>query len=80
MTFMINSSTKYTVFNTKNYPQDMAENYRKFSIIFIIGIVVFSIGMVFPSIEVVLLGGLLSCIAGMIMLVSVVAVFLNMTD
>ena len=51
----------------------MAENHGKFLIIFIIGVVVFSIGMVLPSLEVVLLGGLLSGIAGMIMLVSVVA-------
>ena len=51
----------------------MAENYRKFLIIFIIGIVVFLIGMVLPSLEVVLLGGLLSGIAGMIILVSVVS-------
>lgn len=57
----------------KNNSQDMVENNGKFLIIFIIGVVVFSIGMVLPSLEVVLLGGLLSGIAGMVMLVSVVA-------
>jgi membrane-bound ClpP family serine protease len=51
----------------------MAENSGKFLIIFIIGIVVFSIGMALPSLEVVLLGGLLAGISGMIMLVSVAA-------
>ena len=64
---------KCTVFNMKNNSQDMAENDGKFLIIFIIGVVVFSIGMVLPSLEVVLLGGLLTGIAGMVMLVSVVA-------
>lgn len=51
----------------------MAENNGKFLIIFIIGVVVFSIGMALSSLEIVLLGGLLSGIAGMVMLVSVVA-------
>jgi hypothetical protein len=51
----------------------MPENYAKFSIIFIIGFVVFAIGMALSSLEVVLLGGLLSCISGMVILVSVVA-------
>ena len=55
----------------KTNRQDMAENFGKFLIIFIIGIVVFSIGMALSSLEVVLLGGLLSGISGMIMLVSV---------
>ena len=53
--------------------QDMAENCGKFLIIFIIGVIVFSIGMALPSLEVVLLGGLLAGISGMIMLVSVAA-------
>ena len=51
----------------------MAENNVKLLIIFIIGVIVFSIGMVLASLEVVLLGGLLSGVAGMIMLVSVVS-------
>lgn len=51
----------------------MAENCGKFLIVFIIGVVIFTIGMALSSLEVVLLGGLLAGISGMIMLVSVVA-------
>lgn len=51
----------------------MAENCGKFLIIFIIGVVLFFIGMALLSLEVVLLGGLLAGIAGMIMLVGVVS-------
>lgn len=51
----------------------MAENIGKFLIVFIIGIVVIAIGMAISLLSVVLLGGLLSGVSALIMLVSVFA-------
>ena len=47
----------------------MAENCGKLWSIFIIGVVVFAIGIALPSLEIVLSGGLLSGVSGMIILV-----------
>ena len=51
----------------------MSESIAKFSIVFIIGVVVIAIGMVLSLLAVVLLGGLLSGVSALIMLVSVLA-------
>ena len=51
----------------------MSESIAKFFIVFIIGVIVISIGMTFSLLAVVLLGGLLSGVSAMIMLVSVLA-------
>ena len=51
----------------------MSESIAKFFIVFIIGAVVIAIGMTLSLLAVVLLGGLLSGVSAMIMLVSVLA-------
>lgn len=51
----------------------MSESIAKFFIVFIIGVIVIAIGMTFSLLAVVLLGGLLSGVSAMIMLVSVLA-------
>ena len=51
----------------------MAESIVKFLIVFIIGIIVIGIGMAISLLSVVLLGGLLSSVSALIMLVSVFA-------
>ena len=51
----------------------MSESISKFFIIFIIGVIVIAIGMALSLLAIVLLGGLLSGIAALIMLVSVLA-------
>ena len=51
----------------------MSESIVKFLMVFIIGIVVIAIGMTVPLLAVVLLGGLLSGVSALIMLVSVLA-------
>ena len=49
----------------------MSESIAKFFIVFIIGVIVIAIGMEFSLLAVVLLGGLLSGVSALIMLVSV---------
>ena len=51
----------------------MSESIVKFLMVFIIGVVVIAIGMTIPLLAVVLLGGLLSGVSALIMLVSVLA-------
>ena len=51
----------------------MSESIVKFLMVFIIGIVVIAIGMTIPLLAVVLLGGLLSGVSALIILVSVLA-------
>ena len=51
----------------------MSESITKFLIVFIIGVAVITIGMTIPLLAVVLLGGLLSGVSALIMLVSVLA-------
>lgn len=51
----------------------MSESIAKFFIVFIIGVVVIAIGMILSLLAVVLLGGLLSGVSALIMLVSVIA-------
>ncbi|MDH3339782.1 MAG: hypothetical protein OEL84_00700 [Nitrosopumilus sp.] len=51
----------------------MSESIAKFFIVFIIGVVVIAIGMTLSLLVVVLLGGLLSGISALIMLVSILA-------
>ena len=51
----------------------MSESIVKFLMVFIIGIVVIAIGMTVPLLAVVLLGGLLSGVSALIILVSVLA-------
>ena len=51
----------------------MSESIAKFLIVFIIGVAVITIGMTIPLLAVVLLGGLLSGVSALIMLVSVLA-------
>ena len=51
----------------------MTENIPKFLIVFIIGVVVIAVGLALSSLEVILLGGLLSGVSGMVMLVSMAA-------
>jgi hypothetical protein len=51
----------------------MSENITKFFIVFIIGVVVIAIGMTLSLLVVVLLGGLLSGVSALIMLVSILA-------
>jgi hypothetical protein len=51
----------------------MSESIAKFFIVFIIGVIVIAIGMTLSLLAVVLLGGLLSGVSAMIMLVSVLA-------
>ena len=51
----------------------MSENIAKFFIVFIIGVVVIAIGMALSLLAIVLLGGLLSGVSALIMLVSVLA-------
>ena len=51
----------------------MSESIVKFLTVFIIGVVVIAIGMTIPLLAVVLLGGLLSGVSALIMLVSVLA-------
>ena len=48
----------------------MSESIAKFFIVFIIGVVVIAIGMALSLLAIVLLGGLLSGVSAMIMLVS----------
>lgn len=49
------------------------EDIQKFFVVFIIGVVVIAIGMAISILAVVLLGGLLSGVSALIMLVSVFA-------
>jgi len=51
----------------------MSESVAKFFIVFIIGVIVIAVGMTLSLLAVVLLGGLLSGVSAMIMLVSVLA-------
>ena len=51
----------------------MLESISKFFIVFIIGVVVIAIGMELSLLAIVLLGGLLSGVSALIMLVSVFA-------
>ena len=51
----------------------MSESIAKFLIVFIIGVAVITIGMTIPLLAVVLLGGLLSGVSALIILVSVLA-------
>jgi hypothetical protein len=51
----------------------MSESIAKFFIVFIIGVIVIAIGMALSLLAVVLLGGLLSSVSAMIMLVTVLA-------
>jgi hypothetical protein len=51
----------------------MSESIAKFLIVFIIGVVVIAIGMTISLLAVVLLGGLLSGVSALIILVSVLA-------
>jgi hypothetical protein len=51
----------------------MSESITKFLIVFIIGVAVIAIGMTIPLLAVVLLGGLLSGVSALIILVSVLA-------
>jgi len=51
----------------------MTESIPKFLIVFIIGVVVIAVGLALSSLEVILLGGLLSGVSGMVMLVSMAA-------
>ena len=51
----------------------MSESITKFLIVFIIGVAVITIGMTIPLLAVVLLGGLLSGVSALIILVSVLA-------
>ena len=51
----------------------MSESITKFLIVFIIGVVVIAIGMTISLLAVVLLGGLLSGVSALIILVSVLA-------
>ena len=51
----------------------MSESIAKFFIVFIIGVVVIAIGMTLSLLVVVLLGGLLSGVSALIMLVSILA-------
>ena len=51
----------------------MSESIAKFFIVFIIGIIIIAIGMTLSLLVVVLLGGLLSGVSALIMLVSVLA-------
>ena len=51
----------------------MSESISKFFIVFIIGVIVIAIGMALSLLAIVLLGGLLSGISALIMLVSVLA-------
>jgi len=51
----------------------MSESITKFLIVFIIGVAVIAIGMTIPLLAVVLLGGLLSGVSALIILVNVLA-------
>ena len=51
----------------------MSESIAKFLIVFIIGVAVITIGMTIPLLAVVLLGGLLSGVSALIILVNVLA-------
>ena len=51
----------------------MSESITKFLIVFIIGVAVIAIGMTIPLLAVVLLGGLLSGVSALIILVSILA-------
>ena len=51
----------------------MSESISKFFFVFIIGVVVIAIGMTLSILAIVLLGGLLSGVSAMIMLVSLLA-------
>ena len=51
----------------------MSESITKFLIVFIIGVAVITIGMTIPLLAVVLLGGLLSGVSALIILVNVLA-------
>jgi len=51
----------------------MSESIAKFFIVFIIGVVVIAIGMALSLLTIVLLGGLLSGVSALIMLVCVLA-------
>lgn len=51
----------------------MSESIAKFFIVFIIGVAVIAIGMALSLLVIVLLGGLLSGVSALIMLVSVLA-------
>ena len=51
----------------------MSENIPKFFIVFIMGVVVIAIGMALSLLAIVLLGGLLSGVSALIMLVSILA-------
>ncbi len=51
----------------------MSESIVKFFIIFIVGVVIIAIGITLSLLAIVLLGGLLSGVSTMIILVSVVA-------
>ena len=51
----------------------MSESIVKFLMVFIIGVVVIAIGMTIPLLAVVLLGGLLSGVSALIILVSILA-------
>ena len=55
----------------------MSESIVKFFIVLIIGVVVIAIGMALSLLAVVLLGGLLSGISGLVMLVSILANRIN---
>ena len=50
----------------------MLENIIKLFVVFIVGVVLIAIGMALTNLAVVLLGGLLSGVSALIMLVSVV--------
>ena len=51
----------------------MLESIAKFLIVFIIGVVVIAIGIALSLLAIVLLGGLLSSVSALIMLVSIFA-------
>jgi hypothetical protein len=51
----------------------MSESIRKFTIVFIIGVIVIVIGVAMSLLVVVLLGGLLAGVSGLIIVVSIVA-------
>ena len=55
----------------------MSESIVKFFIVFIIGVVVIAIGMSLSLLVVVLLGGLLSGVSALIILVSILANRIN---
>ena len=55
----------------------MSESITKFFIVFFIGIIVIVIGMALSLLAIVLLGGLLSGVSALIMLVSVFANRIN---